>query len=83
MRGKFRSRPLDSILREAEFLAKNGKRELILVSQEATMYGYGLPEGMNIIRLLQELEKIEDLKWIRLMYLYPACLENDLIDYLL
>lgn len=83
MRGKFRSRPLDSILREAEFLAKNGKRELILVSQEATMYGYGLPDGMNVIRLLQELEKIENLKWIRLMYLYPACLENDLIDYLL
>ncbi|MBK7143630.1 MAG: hypothetical protein IPH75_16345 [bacterium] len=46
------------------------------------MYGYGLPDGMNIIRLLQELEKIEDLRWIRLMYLYPACLENDLIDYL-
>jgi ribosomal protein S12 methylthiotransferase len=83
MRGKFRSRPMDSILREAEFLAKNGKRELILVSQEATMYGYGLSDDLNVIGLLQELEKIEELKWIRLMYLYPAKLEDDLIDYLL
>ncbi|MCM2271448.1 MAG: 30S ribosomal protein S12 methylthiotransferase RimO [candidate division Zixibacteria bacterium] len=83
MRGKFRSRPLDSLLREAEFLARNGKRELILVSQEATMYGYGLPDNMNVIKMLQELEKIDELKWIRLMYLYPAALSEDLIDYLL
>jgi ribosomal protein S12 methylthiotransferase len=83
MRGRFRSRPLDSIIREAEFLARNGKRELILVSQEATMYGYGLPDGMDIIRMLQELEKIDELKWIRLMYLYPANLSEELIDYLL
>lgn len=84
MRGKFRSRPLDSILNEAEYLAKNGKRELILVSQEATLYGYNY-KGHNppdILKLLSELEKIDGIDWIRLMYLYPAELTEDVIDYL-
>jgi ribosomal protein S12 methylthiotransferase len=83
MRGKFRSRPVESILREAEFLAKNGKKELILVSQEATMYGYGLEGRPTVIDLLRELEKINGVEWIRLMYLYPAKLDEDVIDYLL
>lgn len=83
MRGKFRSRPMESILREAEFLARNGKKELILVSQEATMYGYGLEGRPGIIDLLRELEKIAGVEWIRLMYLYPAKLDEAVIDYLL
>lgn len=83
MRGKFRSRPLDSIIREAEFLAANGKKEIILVSQEATMWGYGLPAGGSIIDLLKALEKIDGIEWIRLMYLYPAALDEPLIDYML
>ncbi len=83
MRGRFRSRPVESILREAEFLARNGKKELILVSQEATMYGYGLEGRPGIIDLLRELEKIAGVEWIRLMYLYPAKLDEDVIDYLL
>lgn len=83
MRGKFRSRPMESILREATFLAQNGKKELILVSQEATMYGYGLPDGLDVIQLLQNLEKTDGIEWIRLMYLYPANLEDKLVDYLL
>ncbi|KAA3636875.1 MAG: 30S ribosomal protein S12 methylthiotransferase RimO [Calditrichaeota bacterium] len=84
MRGKFRSRPLDSILREAEYLAQNGKKEIILVSQEATLYGYNYKgdNPPNIIRLLQELEKIEGIEWIRLMYLYPAELSEEVIEYL-
>jgi ribosomal protein S12 methylthiotransferase len=84
MRGKFRSRPLDSIIKEAEYLAQNGKRELILVSQEATLYGYNY-RGENppdIIRLLSELDKINGIDWIRLMYLYPAELSQDVINYL-
>ncbi len=83
MRGRFRSRPLESIVREAEFLANNGKKELILVSQEATMYGYGLSDGTTIITLLKELEKIDGISWIRLMYLHPAKLEEELVEYLL
>lgn len=83
MRGKFRSRSMESILREANFLASNGKKELILVSQEATMYGYGLEGRPGILDLLRELETIPGVEWIRLMYLYPAKLDDDVIDYLL
>lgn len=82
IRGEYRSRPMDSILREAEFLAKNGKKELILVSQEATLYGYDLKGRPTIIDLLRELEMVGAVKWIRLMYLYPAQLDQKLIEYL-
>jgi len=82
MRGRFRSRPLDSIINEARYLAENGKKELILVSQEATLWGYDLPERPNIVRLLEELDKINEVCWIRLMYLYPAQVSDDLIRYL-
>jgi len=82
IRGKFRSRPIDSILSEAEFLADRGKKELILVSQDATLYGYDFKGRPCILDLLRELEKIERVKWIRLMYLYPPQLEKGLIEYL-
>lgn len=84
IRGQFRSRPVDSIIREAEFLAKNGKKELILVSQEATMYGHNYQgdDRVNIIGLLDELNKIDGIDWIRLMYLHPAKLTEPLIDYI-
>jgi ribosomal protein S12 methylthiotransferase len=82
MRGRFRSRSIDSILREAEFLARNGKKELILVSQEATMWGYGLSGEPDIVTLLKEMERIDGIEWIRLMYLYPARLNDQLIEYL-
>ena len=82
MRGRFRSRPLESILREAEFLAENGKRELILVSQEATLWGYDLKGRPGILDLLRELEQINGVSWIRLMYLYPAALKREHIEYL-
>ncbi len=84
MRGKFRSRPLDSIIKEAKFLAENGKKELILVSQEATMYGYNYKgdDKPDILTLLRELDKVEGIEWIRLMYLYPAELSTEVIEYL-
>jgi len=82
IRGRFRSRPLESILREAELLAQRGKKELILVSQEATLWGFDLPGRPCMITLLQELERIERVRWIRLMYLYPSMLTEELIDYL-
>ncbi|MEW6050935.1 MAG: 30S ribosomal protein S12 methylthiotransferase RimO [Candidatus Zixiibacteriota bacterium] len=83
MRGKFRSRPMEGVVREAEYLARNGKKELILVSQEATMYGYGLPGRPTIVDLLKELEQIDGVEWIRLMYLHPAMLDDKVINYLL
>jgi ribosomal protein S12 methylthiotransferase len=82
IRGRYRSRPIDSILREAEFLASQGKKELILVSQDATSYGYDLDDRSTILDLLRELERIERIKWIRLMYLYPPQLGKEVIEYL-
>jgi len=82
MRGHFRSRPMKSIVNEARFLAENGKKELILVSQEATLYGQGLKNRPDILELLRELEQIEGVEWIRLMYLYPAQLSEPLIEYM-
>jgi len=82
MRGRFRSRSIDSIIREAEFLAENGKKELILVSQEATFWGYGLPGEPGIVDLLKSLERVEGVEWIRLMYLHPAATDQRLIEYM-
>ncbi len=82
MRGRFRSRPLDSILKEAAFLAENGKKELILVSQEATLWGHDLNGRPNIVALLKELDKIDGIEWIRLLYLYPGQVQKELIEYL-
>ncbi|HWR83853.1 MAG TPA: 30S ribosomal protein S12 methylthiotransferase RimO [Candidatus Deferrimicrobium sp.] len=81
IRGRYRSRSVDDIVREAEYLSAHGKRELILVSQEATLYGQDLQGRPNIIDLLRELDRIERVRWIRLMYLHPARLDDDLIEY--
>ncbi|PWB75957.1 30S ribosomal protein S12 methylthiotransferase RimO [candidate division GN15 bacterium] len=82
IRGRYRSRPLASIVREAAHLAANGKRELILVSQEATMWGTELPGSATVIDLLQALDRVSGIEWIRLMYLHPAALTDELIDYM-
>jgi ribosomal protein S12 methylthiotransferase len=82
MRGKFRSRPLESIVKEAQFLSENGKKELILVSQEATMYGYDLPGSPTIVDLLKLLDELPEIRWLRLMYLYPPKLDLNVIEYL-
>lgn len=83
IRGDYRSRPLDSILTEAEFLASSGKKELILVSQDATLYGHtdDGPGSVNIVALLEQLDKIDRVRWIRLLYLHPAGLSDELIEY--
>jgi len=81
IRVKYRSRPLEEIVDEASFLAENGKKELIIVSQEATLYGHDLRKGISIINLLEALEKIEQVSWIRLLYLYPNKVSDELIEY--
>lgn len=80
IRGEFRSRPVESILREAEFLAGEGKKELILVSQDATLYGQDI--GSGLVKLLRELEKVNNVEWIRLLYLHPAGLSDELIEHM-
>ncbi len=79
MRGSFRSRPIEDIVSEARDLAEAGKKELILVSQEATLYGCDTGKT-QILELLDELERIDGIAWIRLLYLHPQALSSSLID---
>ena len=80
IRGPHRSRPLEQILSEARLLARQGVKELILIAQDTTYYGVDLYGGQRIVELLQELEKIDGLEWIRLHYAYPTTLPEELID---
>ena len=69
IRGRYRSRPMDSILREARALAEGGVKELILVAQNLTHYGKDLRDGTNLCTLLRALAEIDGIEWIRLHYL--------------
>ncbi len=82
IRGKYRSRPLDDIIKEARFLAREGKKEIILVSQEGTGYGRDFNDGSDIIKLLSTLQDIDGVEWIRLMYLHPEAMTDGLIDFM-
>ncbi|MEW5796742.1 MAG: 30S ribosomal protein S12 methylthiotransferase RimO [Candidatus Zixiibacteriota bacterium] len=82
MRGPYRSRPLAPIVTEARFLATNGKRELILVSQEATLWGSDLGGKPRLVDLLGALESVDGIAWIRLLYLHPARTDRELVDYM-
>lgn len=79
LRGRFRSRSMENILDEAKTLAEAGYRELILVAQDLTHYGTDLYGKRRLSALLTELCKIEGIRWIRLHYLYPHELDDDLI----
>ncbi|MDQ2865036.1 MAG: 30S ribosomal protein S12 methylthiotransferase RimO [Candidatus Eremiobacteraeota bacterium] len=81
LRGSFRSRSEESILKEARALVAGGARELVLIAQDTSMYGQdrGVRRG-GLARLLESLSEIEDLEWIRLLYLYPATVDRELID---
>ena len=80
LRGKYRSRPADSIVREARALAARGVRELLLISQDTTFYGIDRGERGALGRLLRELNGVEGLDWIRLLYLYPTTITDDVLD---
>lgn len=80
IRGRFRSRPMENILREAEELVSRGIKELIIVAQDTTRYGLDLYGERRLAGLLRELCRLEGLRWIRLHYLYPDELDDALID---
>ena len=80
LRGSFRSRRIEDIVAEAEDLAAEGVRELILVAQDTTRYGRDLYGELKLSELLRELCKIEGLKWIRVHYMYPDEINDELID---
>ncbi len=80
IRGRFRSVPLENLLKQARFLASQGVKELVVIAQETTFWGkdlYGMP---SLPKLLRELETVDGIEWIRLMYSYPAHFEDALID---
>lgn len=80
IRGRFRSRPVDSILSESQALAKAGVKELILVAQDVTRYGHDLKNGTTLCALLRELARVSGIEWIRLHYLYPDEITDELIE---
>jgi ribosomal protein S12 methylthiotransferase len=80
LRGQYRSRPVESIVNEARALAARGVRELLLISQDSTFYGIDRKERGALARLLRELNAIEGLAWIRLLYLYPTTITDETID---
>ena len=81
IRGPYRSKPMEQVLKEAKALAANGVKELIVVAQDTTRYGEDLPGGKLLLAdLLKELNKIESLKWIRVMYCYPNNFTDELIE---
>lgn len=78
-RGKFRSVPMEVLVNEAKTLAEGGVKELILVAQETTLYGKDLYGEKSLVKLLQELSKIDGIVMIRLLYCYPEEITDDLI----
>ena len=77
LRGEYRSRPGDSIVREARALAARGVKELLLISQDTTFYGIDRRERGALGRLLRELNTVDGLEWIRLLYLYPTTIDDE------
>lgn len=80
IRGKYRSRPMENVLREARDLASRGVKELIVVAQDITRYGIDLCGRPMLAALIKEFAKIEGIHWIRLHYLYPDLIDDELID---
>ena len=80
IRGSFRSRSVDDILREARQLVDLGVRELNVIGQDTTSYGKDLPGSMSIHELLGRLAEIPDLRWLRLLYTHPAHFTDELIE---
>ena len=79
IRGRFRSRDPEDILKEAEFLVRTGRKELILVAQDITSYGRDIP-GYTLQRLLRDMAAISGDFWIRLLYLFPAAITDELLE---
>ncbi len=77
LRGAYRSRSADSIVREAETLAARGVKELLLISQDTTFYGIDRQERGALARLLRRLNAVPGLEWIRLLYLYPTTIDDE------
>jgi ribosomal protein S12 methylthiotransferase len=80
MRGKHVTKPIEEVVREARELADDGVRELILVAQDTTYYGLDLYGRVRLDELLRELDQIDGIEWIRVLYLYPIFFTDELIE---
>lgn len=80
LRGKYVSRPLENIVKEAKHLADKGVTEIVLIAQDTSSYGIDLYGHQALPKLLEELNKIENLSWIRIMYAYPTMMTDELIN---
>ena len=79
LRGEYRSRTRESIVAEARALAARGVKELLLISQDTTFYGIDRQERGALAALLRELNDVDGLEWIRLLYLYPTTITDDVL----
>ena len=80
MRGSFRSRHIGSILREAEDLAKQGVKEIVLIAQDSSRYGEDLGEVDALAKLIRALGEVDNLEWIRVMYAYPTHISDEFLQ---
>jgi ribosomal protein S12 methylthiotransferase len=80
MRGKHATKPMEDVIAEARELAADGVRELVIVAQDTTYYGLDLYGETRLAALLKELEQVDGIEWIRLMYLYPMYFGDDVIE---
>ncbi len=82
MRGKHRSRRLEEVVEEARLLANRGVKEIILIAQDTTFYGLDLYKKQRISELVQRLEEVPGIEWIRLHYAYPTTFQDELVEVL-
>jgi ribosomal protein S12 methylthiotransferase len=80
LRGDYRSRTVESIVQEARTLASRGVKELLLISQDTSFYGIDRGERGGLPRLLRELNRVDGLEWIRMLYLYPTTITDDVLE---
>lgn len=80
IRGKFRSVPMEDVVKEAQWMADNGVTELIVIAQDTSRYGEDIYGGSKLPELLRKLCKIEKLKWIRTLYCYPERITDELLE---
>jgi ribosomal protein S12 methylthiotransferase len=80
MRGKHASKPMAQIITEAKQLAASGVRELVIVAQDTTYYGIDIDGKPQLSELLRQLDQVEGIDWIRLMYFYPMYIDDELLD---
>ncbi len=80
IKGRQFSRPIKDIIEEIKYLTDNGTEEIILVSQNTGSYGEDLKDGTNLVKLIKEILKISNLKWLKLLYLYPEKITEELLD---